>query len=90
MSPLLVMTVNEQNRAEINVTAVGLMNALFFFVVGLLGNAVGFLMNLYPPVIKGNLSVYDNRSYLAVFSVLLLLSMAEVYTAIKQKDDARV
>jgi len=90
MSPLLVMTVNEQNRAEINVTAVGLMNALFFFVVGLLGNAVGFLMNLYSPVIKGNLSVYDNRSYLAVFSVLLLLSMAEVYTAIKQKDDARV
>ena len=86
MSPLLVMVINEVNPHSVSVTAVGLMNALFFFSVGIFGNLTGFMMNLFPAVNIDGILVYGRNSYLAVFLPLLAFSIAELYFAFRLKE----
>lgn len=83
MSPLLVMVINDVNRHSVSVTAVGLMNAMFFFAVGIMGNITGFMMNIFPTVNLNGLHIYGKESYLAVFVPFFLLSLAEMYYAYK-------
>ena len=64
-------------------TAVSIMNFCFFTMVGLLGTAMGFLLNLFEPEKSGNVLVYSNQSYLAVFGLFFLLSVFELYKARK-------
>ncbi len=63
-------------------TSVSLLNFISYLAVALLGNAVGFLMNLSPPEsgIDG-IQIYGTASYLAVFSVLFFLSGAALRCA---------
>ena len=86
MSPLLVIAINETNRHSIIVTAAGVLNAMFFFAVGIFGNITGFMMNLFPPESINGILVYSRNSYLAVFIPLLMFSLAELYFAMKIKE----
>ena len=64
-------------------TAVSIMNFCFFMMVGILGTVSGFLLNIFEPVKDGNVLVYSNLSYLAVFGLFFLLSVFELYKAMK-------
>ena len=86
MSPLLVMVINEVNHHSVSVTAAGLMNALFFFSVGIFGNITGFMMNLFPAREAGGILIYGRNSYLAVFLPLLIFSFAELFFAFRLKE----
>jgi hypothetical protein len=59
------------------------MNFCFFMMVGILGTATGFLLNIFKPVQRGDVLVYGNNAYLLLFSAFLLLSMFEIYKAAK-------
>ncbi len=86
LTSLLVPVLHLTNRKMVSGTAVSIMNFCFFTMVGLLGTAMGFLLNLFAPEQKGNILVYSNHSYLAVFGLFFLLSVFELYKAMKLSD----
>ena len=50
------------------------MNFSFYLAVAIFGNAVGFLLNLYPPEQIGEVRIYCRESYFAVFLLFALCS----------------
>lgn len=83
LTSLLVPVLHLTNRKMISGTAVSIMNFCFFTMVGLLGTAMGFLLNIFEPKQVGNILVYSNKSYLAVFGLFFLISVFELYKARK-------
>lgn len=83
LTSLLVPVLHLTNRKMVSSTAVSIMNFCFFTMVGLLGTAIGFLLNLFPPEKIGNVQVYSSKSYLAVFGLFFILSVFELYKARK-------
>lgn len=83
LTSLLVPVLHLTNRKMVSGTAVSIMNFCFFTMVGVLGTLTGFLLNIFKPTHNGNVLVYSNQSYLAVFGVFLLISVFEMYKAMK-------
>ena len=83
LTSLLVPVLHLTNRKMVSGTAVSIMNFCFFTMVGLLGTAMGFLLNLFTPEKVGDILVYSNKSYLAVFGLFFLISVFEMYKAMK-------
>ncbi len=83
LTSILVPVLHLTNRKMFSGTAVSIMNFCFFMMVGFLGTATGFLLNIFKPEHVGNVLVYSEKSYLAVFGVFLLLSLFEMYKAMK-------
>ncbi len=86
LTSLLVPVLHLTNRKMVSGTAVSIMNFCFFMMVGILGTVMGFLLNLFEPVKKGNVLVYTNYSYLAVFGLFFIISVFELYKARKLSD----
>lgn len=83
LTSLLVPVLHLTNRKMVSTTAVSIMNFCFFMMVGFLGTATGFLLNVFEPKRIGNVLVYGNNSYLLLFGVFLALSLFEMYKAHK-------
>ncbi len=83
LTSILVPVLHLTNRKMVSGTAVSIMNFCFFMMVGILGTVSGFLLNIFEPVKYGNVLVYSNLSYLAVFGLFFLLSVFELYKAMK-------
>lgn len=83
LSSLLVPVLHMTNNKMISGTAVSIMNFSFFMMVGFLGTAMGFLLNIFEPKRIGKVLVYSNHSYLAVFGLFFALSVFELYKAMK-------
>ena len=83
LTSLLVPVLHLTNRKMVSGTAVSIMNFCFFMMVGILGTAAGFLLNIFAPQKIGNVLVYSNKSYLAVFGLFFVLSVFELYKAFK-------
>jgi hypothetical protein len=86
LSAILVPVLHLTNRKMVSGTAVSIMNFCFFMMVGILGTLTGFLLNIFEPVKRGNITVFTNQSYLLVFGLFLLLSLFEMYKAMKLSD----
>lgn len=83
LSSLLVPVLHMTNTKITSGTAVSILNFGFFMVVGFLGSTTGFVLNLFEPVRIGNTLVYSNNSYLLLFGIFFLLSIYEVFKAMK-------
>ena len=83
LTSLLVPVLHLTNRKMVSGTAVSIMNFGFFMMVGILGTAAGFLLNVFAPQKTGNVLVYSNKSYLLVFGMFFLISVFEMYKAMK-------
>ena len=83
LSSILVPVLHLTNRKMVSGTAVSIMNFCFFTMVGILGTLTGFMLNIFEPVKRGNVTVYTNQSYLLVFGMFFLLSVFEMYKAMK-------
>ena len=83
LSAILVPVLHLTNRKMISGTAVSIMNFCFFMMVGILGTMTGFLLNIFEPIKRGNITTYTNQSYLLVFGMFLLVSIFEMYKAMK-------
>ena len=86
LSSILVPVLHLTNRKMVSGTAVSIMNFCFFIMVGILGTATGFLLNILEPVKRGNTTVYTNSSYLLVFGLFFIISVFEMYKAMKLSD----
>ena len=79
---ITVPLMHETNDPDKAGSAVSIMNFATFISVAILGNAVGYLMNLYAPLRDASgVLVYSRASYLAVFIVLLALSFFSAYSS---------
>ena len=83
LTSLLVPVLHLTNRKMVSGTAVSIMNFGFFMMVGILGTAAGFLLNVFAPQKLGNVLVYSNKSYLLVFGLFFIISVFEMYKAMK-------
>ncbi len=83
LSSLLVPVLHLTNRKMVSTTAVSIMNFCFFMMVGFLGTATGFILNVFEPTRVGDVLVYSRQSYLLLFGVFLAISMFEMYKAAK-------
>ena len=83
LTSLLVPVLHLTNKKMVSGTAVSIMNFGFFMMVGILGTAAGFLLNVFAPQKTGNVLVYSNQSYLLVFGMFFLISVFEMYKAMK-------
>ena len=83
LSSILVPVLHLTNRKLVSSTAVSIMNFCFFMMVGILGTLTGFLLNIFEPIKRGNITAYTNNAYLLVFGSFFLLSLFEMYKAMK-------
>jgi len=83
---LTVPIMKDTNVPEAMGAIVSLCNGLVYMVVALLGNAVGILLDLFEPVRKGTALIYTNNSYIAVFTLFLLMGCGTLYNALKLRD----
>lgn len=83
LTSILVPVLHLTNRKMFSGTAVSIMNFCFFMMVGFLGTATGFLLNVFKPEKVGDILVYSEKSYLAVFGMFFFLSLFELYKAMK-------
>jgi MFS family permease len=83
LSSLLVPVLHMTNTKMTSGTAVSILNFGFFMVVGALGTVTGYVLNIFEPIRVGNTLVYNNNSYLLLFGIFFMLSIYEVYKAMK-------
>ena len=83
LSALLVPVLHATNPKMISGTAVSILNFSYFMMVGILGTATGYILNVFEPTRVGSVLVYSNNSYLLLFGVFLLLSVYEMFRAAK-------
>jgi hypothetical protein len=76
----------DTNVPEAMGAIVSLCNGTVYLMVALLSNAVGLLLDMFEPVRNGNVLIYTNNSYLAVFILFLLLSVCTLYNACRLRD----
>lgn len=86
LSSLLVPVLYATNRKNISGTAVSILNFSYFMAVGILSSITGYALNVFEPSRIGKTLVYNNNSYLLLFSIFLLLSIYEIYRAAKLSD----
>ena len=86
LSSLLVPVLYATNPKMISGTAVSILNFSYFMMVGLLGTATGYILNIFEPARIGKTLVYSNNSYLLLFAVFLSLSIYEIYRAAKLSE----
>ncbi|MBR2430256.1 MFS transporter [bacterium] len=86
LSSLLVPVLYATNRKNISGTAVSILNFSYFMAVGILSSITGYVLNIFEPTRIGKTLVYNNHSYLLLFSIFLLLSLYEIYRATKLSD----
>lgn len=86
LSSLLVPVLYATNRKMISGTAVSILNFSYFMAVGLLGTLTGYILHVFEPTRIGKTLVYNNNSYLLLFSVFLILSIYEIFRATKLSD----
>ncbi|MCQ2753641.1 MAG: MFS transporter [bacterium] len=83
LSSLLIPVLHQTNCSRVSGTAVSIMNFCFFMMVGILGTLTGFILKVFEPIRRGDTLVYTNNSYLLLFGTFLLLSVYEMYRAMK-------
>jgi len=83
LSSILVPVLHMTNRKMTSTTAVSIMNFSFFMMVGFLGSITGAVLTVFEPIRKGNILVYDNKSYLLLFGIFLIISLYEMSKAAK-------
>ena len=81
-----VPTMKDSNKPEVMGAIVSLCNGSVYLMVALLGNATGMLLDLFAPLRSGDIFIYSNKSYIAVFTLFFILSCGTFYNALKLPD----
>lgn len=86
LSGIMLPLLRQANQLDVADVAVSLMNFSLYVFVAIFGSLVGFLMNLFPPELRGDLLIYGRMSYLAVFAGLGICSIISAYCAMQIKN----
>ena len=86
ISPVVVALVRESNRSDIWGVMLSVYAFLAYVLTAGIGNATGWIMELFPPQTVDGTHVYGRDSYLAVFVLLLVLSLFAAHSGFRLKE----
>ena len=89
LSPLLIPLIHDINGPKDSSVAVCIMTACFYFVVAILGNISGHILNMYEPILKNGVLVYSNNAYILIFVIMLILSIISTVCSFKMKESKK-
>ena len=89
LSPLLIPLIHDINGEKSSNIATCIMTACFYFVVAILGNTTGHILNLFTPFIKNGNEVYSNQAYIFIFLILLVLSVISTTCVFFMKESKK-
>lgn len=79
LSPLLVPLLHDINGEKVSSTAVSVLSCGFYIVVGLLGNFVGFCLDLFK----------NNNAYLVIYAVCIIIAIFACINVFKIEESAK-
>ena len=86
LGPITISIIQETNDPSITGSMIALINFVAYIVLAVLGNAVGFLLRVFPPEIRNGIEFYSRESYLVLFGFLGLLSVVSLVLALMLKE----
>lgn len=87
MSPLLIPLIYDFNTKKEASISISIMTCLFFFIVAILANIIGWILYFYTPVnMLDKAILHSNEAYCIIFSFLLVLAVISWFCAFKIKD----
>ncbi len=86
LGPIIISIIQETNDPSITGSMIALINFIAYTVLAMLGNAVGFLLQIFPPIIRNGIEYYSPKSYLVLFCCLGLLSIISLCLALRLKE----
>ena len=86
ISPVIVALVRESNHNDIWGVMLSVYAFLAYIVTAAIGHSIGWIMELFPPQVENGIHIYGNKSYLAVFTVLLIISLLAAYSGFRLKE----
>ncbi|MBQ7450205.1 MFS transporter [bacterium] len=89
LSPLLIPLIHDINGAKNSGVATCIMTACFYFVVAILGNITGQVLNFFEPLKKGESLIYSNKAYMIIFAVMLSLSVISTVCVFFMKESKK-
>ena len=90
LSPLTVPLLHDLNGQRESSTAISSMTSGFYFMVAILGNLVGFILNSFSHSVsaKGTF-IYSNQAYLIIFLIMFALSVISLRCAFKIQESKK-
>lgn len=89
LSPLLIPLIHDINGSTDSGIATCIMTSCFYFVVAILGNITGQILNFFVPFEKSGNLVYSNKAYIIIFTVMLLLSIISTVCVFFMKESKK-
>ncbi len=89
LSPLLIPLIHDINGQKDSSVAVCIMTSCFYFVVAILGNITGHVLNFFKPSVINGINVYSNPAYLVIFFIMLALSLVSTLCVFKMKESKK-
>ena len=89
LSPLLVPLLHDINGSKVANTAVSVMTCGFYISVGLLGNIVGFFLDIFKPLNEQLNYLAINSSYIAIFGLAVILSIYSFVNVFKIEESKK-
>ena len=86
LGPIFISIIQETNEPSITGSMIALINFIAYIVLAVLGNAIGFLLRVFPPKIQNGIEIYSRESYLVLFGFLGLLSGISLVLALLLKE----
>jgi len=90
LSPLLVPLLHDFNGQKAANTAVSVMICGFYLVVAVLGNIVGYFLDMFKPVMNSSgVLVSSTNSYIAIFSLAVILAIYSFINVFKIEESKK-
>ena len=86
LGPVFISIIQETNDPSITGSMIAMNNFIAYIVLAVLGNAVGFLLRVFPPELRNGIEIYSRESYLVLFGFLGLLSVISLVMALLLKE----
>ena len=89
ISSMNVAALREANDEKCFGTVMSVSNFTAYLVTAVFGGFTGKLMDIFPPTITNGVKIYGQKSYLLIFSVLMILSIIATICTMRLKETHR-
>ena len=86
LGPIVVSIIHETNEDSVTGIMVAFSNSTAYIILAILGNAVGFLLRVFPPEKHNGIEYYTRESYLVMFGFLGALSVISLISVLPLKE----
>ena len=86
ISSMNVASLREANDEKCFGTVMSVSNFIAYIVTAVFGGFTGKLMDIFPPTVIDGVKIYGQKSYLLIFSVLMLLSIISAICTMRLKE----